>query len=65
MNEKIEELEIKIAFQEDLLTKLDQTVAAQQQQILKLESKVKLLIERLTELNQGQQQGDEEPPPHY
>lgn len=65
MNEKIDELEIKIVFQEDLLTKLDQTVAAQQQQILKLESKVKLLIERLTEFNQGQQQGDEEPPPHY
>lgn len=65
MREKIDDLEIKVAFQEDLLSKLDQVVTSQQQQLLSLESKVTILLRQLKELDQGQQQSDDEPPPHY
>ena len=58
MNEdQVDRLEMKIAFQEDLLQKLDDAVFAQQQQILLLEDPVRVRfmrkdskISRLTEL---------------
>lgn len=61
------ELEIKLAYQEDLLQELNSIVAKQQKQISRLEETCTLLYDRLkslsvaTELNQP----DNQPPPHY
>lgn len=63
--EKIDELETKIAFQEEQLSKLEQISTAQQQQLLNLESKMSLVIKQLSDGNQNQQTGEEGPPPHY
>lgn len=60
------ELEIKIAYQEDLLQELNKIVAQQQQQILLLEKTCQLLHERMNSLHF--ENGDEvidQPPPHY
>ena len=51
MNEdQVDRLEMKIAFQEDLLQKLDDAVFAQQQQILLLEDQVRVLSEQLQQI---------------
>ena len=65
MNSKTEDLEIRIAFQEDLLTKLDQAVGEQQQQLLKLQAQIGLIVEHIKSLDSGDTSSDNEPPPHY
>ena len=51
MNEdQVDRLEMKIAFQEDLLQQLDDAVLAQQQQILLLEDQVRVLSEQLQQI---------------
>ena len=64
--ERITELEIKIAYQEDLLQSLNIAVSDQQQQISRLEESCMLLNERMKAVadNQGINQGVEIPP-HY
>lgn len=66
--ERIIELEIKAAYQEDLLQALNQIVSRQQQQIDRLEGTCRLLNERIQSLS-TQQTGIAEPaqeiPPHY
>lgn len=62
------ELEIKQAYQEDLIQALNQVVAGQQKQIGKLEETCKLLNEKIKSLAQsGQASGEiiDERPPHY
>lgn len=60
------ELEIKAAYQEDLLQELNLIVAQHQQQIHKLEQTCQLLHERIKSL-QAEKPGEavEPPPPHY
>lgn len=65
MNSKTEDLEIRIAFQEDLLTKLDQAVGEQQQQLLKLQAQIGLIVEHIKSPDSGDARTDNEPPPHY
>ncbi|MGR8942503.1 MAG: SlyX family protein [Gammaproteobacteria bacterium] len=48
--ERIIELEIKVAYQEDLLQSLNQVVSRQQQQIDQLEAICRLLNERMQNL---------------
>ncbi|MCF6252240.1 MAG: SlyX family protein [Methylococcaceae bacterium] len=67
MDEKrLVELEIKLAYQEDLLQSLNMVVCDQQKQIARLEETCKLLNERIKNrvepqsINQGV-----EIPPHY
>ncbi len=64
--EQIVELEIKLAYQEDLLQTLNKIVTEQQMQIGRLEETCKLLSERIKNLSepQGVNQGVEIPP-HY
>ncbi|WP_305907253.1 SlyX family protein [Methylomarinum sp. Ch1-1] len=65
--ERIIELEIKAAYQEELLESLNSIVAQQQQQIDKLEETCKLLhdkIESLSPTEAGKALQDEIPP-HY
>lgn len=69
MNEdRIVELEIKAAYQDDLLQTLNQVVSRQQQQIDRLEASCNLLHERLTQVASEIGRSDSaapEIPPHY
>jgi SlyX protein len=60
-------LEMKLAFQEDVIQKLDDALISQQQQILALQRQVQLLGNELRTLD-NRSLGDalpEPPPPHY
>lgn len=67
-DERIIELEIKAAYQDDLLQALNKIVSRQQQQIDRLEATCRLLNERIKSLSA--EIGSAEPavpeiPPHY
>lgn len=66
MEERLERIETKISFSEDLLDELNHTVYRQQQQIERLQAQVQHLYERLRD-TAGTRTGDlrEEIPPHY
>ncbi len=61
------ELEIKIAFHEELIDSLNSTIAGQQKQIRKLEETCKLLHEKISSLSHTEAAGSHqiEIPPHY
>jgi SlyX protein len=65
--ERIIELEIKAAYQEDLLQELNKIVSQQQQQIDRLDATCKLLNDRIQSLSidGGSGENIEEIPPHY
>ena len=68
MNEdRIIELEIRQAYQEDLIQALNRVVADQQKQIGKLEETCKLLHDKIKSLSFAGQEGmpADERPPHY
>jgi SlyX protein len=68
MNEdRIIELEIKTAYQEDLLQTLNKIVGEQQQQIVRLEATCRMLNERIKSLSVegGGGESVEDLPPHY
>ncbi len=68
MNEdRIIELEIKQAYQEDLIQTLNQIVAEQQKQLGKLEETCKYLNEKIKSLALSKQDIEiiDERPPHY
>ena len=68
MNEdRIIELEIRQAYQEDLIQALNQVVADQQKQIGKLEETCKLLHDKIKSLALGEPHSGlvDERPPHY
>ena len=65
--DRIIELEIKAAYQEDLLQELNKIVGKQQQQIDRLEATCRLLNERIKSLSTegGSGEATDEIPPHY
>ncbi len=65
--DRIIEIEIKQAYQEDLIQALNTVVANQQKQIGKLEETCKLLNEKIKSLAQSGQSVEivDERPPHY
>lgn len=65
--ERLVALEIKLAYQEDLLQELNSIVAQQQKQMRRLEETCKVLYERLQNLSAAAElnQSDNQPPPHY
>ena len=67
LEERIIELEIKQAYQEDLIQALNQVVTSQQKQIGKLEETCKLLHEKIKSLAQTRSEIEiiDERPPHY
>jgi len=67
LEDRIIELEIKQAYQEDLIQALNQVVADQQKQMGKLEETCKLLHEKIKSLAQNRPGPDiiDERPPHY
>ena len=65
-NERLVELEIKLAFQEDLVQELNTIVANQQRMIDNLEKICRILAERMDSFNSQQlKHGGQEVPPHY
>jgi SlyX protein len=66
MREDLTELQTKLAFQDDTLQSLNQTVIRQQQEIQELKLELTELKERLQEVVAGTaERKDEPPPPHY
>ena len=69
-DERLDEIESRLAWQDDLLDALNKTVAMQQQQLVQMEKICRQLMERLgevTDLLQARQGGGamDEKPPHY
>jgi len=63
---RLDELEAKVAFSEDLIETLNQTVARQQGQIDSLQQQLRLLHQRLQEALPDASGGPrDEIPPHY
>ncbi|HEY9018062.1 SlyX family protein [Thiomicrospira sp.] len=67
LQERIAELEFKLAYQENTLESLEKTSAYQQQSIQSLERKLSLLGEYLKSLREEpiKPLSEETPPPHY
>ncbi|WP_151703888.1 SlyX family protein [Nitrincola alkalilacustris] len=63
----IEELETRIAFQEDAIDKISDVVARQERELEKLWLMVQHLSQQLKQLDNGEIDNDSEhqPPPHY
>jgi len=66
INERINDLEFKVLYQEDTIESLNQVVSQQQKDLLMLQEKVQLLG-RLLESYRSQQgiNSENEIPPHY
>ena len=67
---RLDELEMKSSFQEQLLTELNDEVAKQTLRLAKLERQMQLLLERTNSGDEeagrvGENPLDEPPPPHY
>ncbi|WP_137939903.1 SlyX family protein [Chitinivorax sp. B] len=68
MEDRINELEIKLSFQEDLLDTLNQTVVLQQQQIDSLQRQLQMLYQQFRDMKDRGEEGGllaNERPPHY
>lgn len=67
MESRLTNLEVKLAFQDDLLEALNRTVAAQQTQLDLMQEEIRLLYQQLKSLTPSQigTAEEEPPPPHY
>ena len=66
LQDRIDELESRVAFQDDTLHTLNLALGQQQQSILRLERSIEKLLEQLEEAReQPLTPLDEPPPPHY
>lgn len=67
VNDDIEQLQMKVAFQENTIEALNEALATQQLKIDRLEFQMKHVIERMKQLQPSEiASADEEtPPPHY
>jgi SlyX protein len=66
-DEKLIDIETKIAHQEHLLSELNDALTNQQAQIAELEQLCRSLVERFRALSEGGggNEDDDKPPPHY
>ncbi len=63
---RLEELESKVAFQEDTIQKLNDVVIEQDARIHDLETSFRLLLESIRDQTTGPEiDPEDEPPPHY
>jgi len=67
MESRLTNLEVKLAFQDDLLESLNRTVAAQQLQLDLMQEELRMLYQQLKALAPSHIATHEEeaPPPHY
>ncbi len=66
--ERITELESRVAFQEDTLDKLNSIVTEQEMEIERLTRMIKIINQNLKSISSelpGSRTEDEPPPPHY
>lgn len=65
-DDRFEDLEVRIAYQDQMLNELNDVVTRQQATIMRLEERVDILLERVRALGEGDAgaPGDEKPP-HY
>lgn len=66
---RLEELESRLAFQDDIIETLNETVARQDRELLRLELQLKSLADKLRDLAESSSMPGEtsghEVPPHY
>ncbi|XOV90290.1 MAG: SlyX family protein [Pseudomonadota bacterium] len=62
---RFEDMESRIAFQEDLLQKLDDALGLQQQQIFELKEDIRRLNAIIADLESALPTPEDTPPPHY
>lgn len=67
MNERLTELEVRVAFQDKTLQDLNEVVTRQQREIARLEKELEAVKSQLSELTPSMviPPEDEKPPPHY
>jgi len=66
MQERIDELEIKVAHQDDTLLQLNDVIIRQQRQIDRLTARCEQLSDQMTSLHSSlQRKPEDEIPPHY
>lgn len=67
MEDRISELESRVAFQEEMIDQLNDVVANQDKLLMGLSEAVKALNQKVNQgrLDEGQAEHDESPPPHY
>ncbi|MGA1103814.1 MAG: SlyX family protein, partial [Pseudomonadales bacterium] len=53
MQDALQELEIKVTFQDELLQRLDESLGQQQQEILRLRDQVRILAEEVRVLSES------------
>ena len=64
--QRLIEIESRIAYQEDLIQTLNDVVYKQQEKITQLEQQDRKLMERIKSLGEsGDNRHDDQPPPHY
>lgn len=62
---RLNELEIKLIFQDDLLNTLNEIVTRQDQEIFKLWDANRLLKQHMQDINSGSKEVPIDTPPHY
>lgn len=65
VNQRIDELEIKLQFQEDTIDSLNHALIQQQKDIMLLKEQLNLFSKQLESYRQQQSINDAERPPHY
>lgn len=69
MENRLIELETRVAFQDDTIEQLNQIITTQQQQIDRLHKEVVAIVARISESGEAASnianQSEETPPPHY
>src|SRR5215510_8855140 len=65
LGERIDALEARVAYQDDTIETLNQTITAQWQTIDTLARQLNQLSERLKDAEAGSMRPSNEPPPHY
>lgn len=67
LEQRLAELEMKSAFQEQLLEELNQALITQQFALDKMQTQLRFLVEKLKDAQPSQiaTQAEETPPPHY
>ncbi|AVI99292.1 TPA: SlyX family protein [Haemophilus influenzae] len=67
LENRIEELEMKIAFQEQLLDELNHALVQQQFDIDKMQVQLRYMVNKLKDFQSSNiaSQSEETPPPHY
>ncbi len=67
MEDRIEQLEIKLSFQDDTVQALSDIVARQDRDIERLKQEIIMLKEKMQEIRVSavKAEADEMPPPHY